>query len=940
MILEIQNLDVYYGRAHALQGVSLALDRGVLAVVGRNGMGKTTLCNAVTGLVRASGSVKLAGEEILGLAPNVITTKGVGYVPQGRRVWPSLSVDEHLRLARRRGPWTVERIYQTFPRLAERKANGGAELSGGEQQMLAISRALLFNPKLLVMDEPTEGLAPIIVQQVEAMLKALAAEGEISVLLIEQNLGVAIDVADTVDVMVNGRIARSMPTAELAADRDLQQRLLGVKMDAEIAGGRAGRGRTPTRAGRSRCSRSSAPPTPWWSSHPRPAEERDHPRLHAVGRHRSDRVVDARAETRPPEPGDGRALEPRVVELPVAQTVGRAAYIAGTFDTKGRELFYLRTCLERLGRAHGDGGPRHLRQAVAGHGPSARGGAAPSRRRARRVHRRPRLRGDRDGRRLRGVRGPAARHRRPDLGGRLGRHRARHPRHAPPAHRRAQGDGVHGGLRRREALRRAVRHLHDVLGHRRRGHQPHLGEGARQRGARAGGHAGLLALPGPAGGAEQARPRPDDVRPDHARASRRCASSSRRSTTASSSTPPAPAGRAWRSSPTPACSPAVLDLTTTEVADEIVGGVLTAGPSRLDVFARTAIPYVGSCGALDMVNFWARPTVPERFKDRNLHVHNPNVTLMRTTPDEAARIGRFIVDKLNRMEGPVRFLIPEGGLSGLDRPGGPFWDPAANTALFDVIASNFRAGTNRKLIESPEPHQRPRVRRRGGRHLQRDQDRMARIDRQDILTRLCGMVRRGEPIIGGGAGTGLSAKCEEAGGIDLIVIYNSGRYRMAGRGSLAGLLAYGNANEIVLDMAREVLPVVRHTPVLAGVNGTDPFLLLDPFLKTLGELGFSGVQNFPTVGLFDGVIRAQLEETGHGLRARGAADRARPRASTCSPRPTCSRRRTRATWPGPAPTSSSATSGSPPAAPSAPAPRCRSRPACPSSTRGRRPPAR
>jgi predicted TIM-barrel enzyme len=141
---------------------------------------------------------------------------------------------------------------------------------------------------------------------------------------------------------------------------------------------------------------------------------------------------------------------------------------------------------------------------------------------------------------------------------------------------------------------------------------------------------------------------------------------------------------------------------------------------------------------------------------------------------------------------------------------------------------------------------------------------MARIAREDILTRLRGMVRRGEPIIGGGAGTGLSAKCEEAGGIDLIVIYNSGRYRMAGRGSLAGLLACGNANEIVVEMAREVLPVVTRTPVLAGVNGTDPFLLVDPYLKTLGDLGFSGIQNFPTVGLFDGVIRAQLEETGMG----------------------------------------------------------------------------
>jgi predicted TIM-barrel enzyme len=141
---------------------------------------------------------------------------------------------------------------------------------------------------------------------------------------------------------------------------------------------------------------------------------------------------------------------------------------------------------------------------------------------------------------------------------------------------------------------------------------------------------------------------------------------------------------------------------------------------------------------------------------------------------------------------------------------------------------------------------------------------MPRVSRQDCLEKFRAMVRRGEPIIGGGAGTGLSAKCEEAGGIDLIVIYNSGRYRMAGRGSLAGLMAYGNANEVVLDMAREVLPVVRRTPVLAGVNGTDPFMITDAFLRRLIELGFSGVQNFPTVGLFDGTIRAQLEETGMG----------------------------------------------------------------------------
>jgi predicted TIM-barrel enzyme len=141
---------------------------------------------------------------------------------------------------------------------------------------------------------------------------------------------------------------------------------------------------------------------------------------------------------------------------------------------------------------------------------------------------------------------------------------------------------------------------------------------------------------------------------------------------------------------------------------------------------------------------------------------------------------------------------------------------------------------------------------------------MPRIARSEILEKFRGVIARAEPIIGGGAGTGLSAKCEEAGGIDLIVIYNSGRYRMAGRGSLAGLMAYGNANEIVLDMAREVLPVVKHTPVLAGVNGTDPFMITDHFLRELISLGFSGVQNFPTVGLFDGVIRSQLEETGMG----------------------------------------------------------------------------
>jgi uncharacterized protein (UPF0261 family) len=142
----------------------------------------------------------------------------------------------------------------------------------------------------------------------------------------------------------------------------------------------------------------------------------------------------------------------------------------------------------------------------------------------------------------------------------------------------------------------------------------------------------------------------------------------------------------------------VIDLTTTEIADELVGGVLTAGPERLDAMVAARIPYVGSCGALDMVNFWAMDTVPTAFRGRRLHKHNDNVTLMRTTPEECAAIGRFIVEKLNRMEGPVRFLIPEGGVSLIDRPGQPFWDPAADKALFDAISGGFRATANRRLI--------------------------------------------------------------------------------------------------------------------------------------------------------------------------------------------------------------------------------------------------
>src|SRR6202049_2144011 len=231
-ILEVRGLDLYYGRSHALQGVDLTLDSGVLSVVGRNGMGKTTLCKTIMGLVRASsGSIRMHGQDLLSLTPAQIARLGVGYVPQGRRLWRSLTVDEHLRMTAgmRRGAWTVERIYDTFPRLAERKNNGGAQLSGGEQQMLAISRALVTNPRLLIMDEPTEGLAPVIVAQVEEMLVRLGEEGDISVLVIEQNIGGATAISKNVAIMVNGRVNRLIESSGLAPDRALQPRMRGVR---------------------------------------------------------------------------------------------------------------------------------------------------------------------------------------------------------------------------------------------------------------------------------------------------------------------------------------------------------------------------------------------------------------------------------------------------------------------------------------------------------------------------------------------------------------------------------------------------------------------------------------------------------------------------------------------------------------------------------------
>ncbi|HEY9452126.1 MAG TPA: ATP-binding cassette domain-containing protein, partial [Bradyrhizobium sp.] len=343
--LEVRGLDVYYGHSHALQGVDLSLDAGVFSVVGRNGMGKTTLCKAIMGLVPVSGgSIRVRGEDVTRRPPAHIARLGVGYVPQGRRLWRSLSVDEHLRLAGglRSGAWTVERIYDTFPRLAERKDHGGGQLSGGEQQMLAISRALLTNPHLLIMDEPTEGLAPVIVAQVEEMLLRLGEDGDMSVLVIEQNIGVATAVSRNVAIMVNGRINRIIDSVRLSADRELQQRLLGVGLHAELepdidapaAGGREAKpAPQPARAGGPIRIYISNPTLPTRWSQPVPIA-----RIEAAARTLSTQVARLdEAARRKREPVTALASGPPVV------------LVVGTLDTKGTELRFIRDIIAEGG---------------------------------------------------------------------------------------------------------------------------------------------------------------------------------------------------------------------------------------------------------------------------------------------------------------------------------------------------------------------------------------------------------------------------------------------------------------------------------------------------------------------------------------------------------------------------------------------------------------
>jgi branched-chain amino acid transport system ATP-binding protein len=235
-LLEIQGLNAFYGNAQALEDVTFSMVRESIAIVGRNGMGKTTLCNAIMGISppRTAGSIRFDGGELVGVQSHKIARRGLGYVPQGRRLFPSLTVDEHLRIASRGASsnggseWTRERVYDLFPRLAERKRNGGAQLSGGEQQMLAIGRALVTNPRVLIMDEPSEGLAPTVIESLIETLRVLEEEG-LAILLIEQNLGVATALAERQLVMIGGSIAAETTASQLSGDPDLQRRYLGVE---------------------------------------------------------------------------------------------------------------------------------------------------------------------------------------------------------------------------------------------------------------------------------------------------------------------------------------------------------------------------------------------------------------------------------------------------------------------------------------------------------------------------------------------------------------------------------------------------------------------------------------------------------------------------------------------------------------------------------------
>ena len=674
-LLVVEDLHVYYGQAHALQGISLSLSQGVLGVVGRNGMGKTTLCNAITGLVPAKGSIRLAGEEILGMPPHAITRRGIAYVPQGRRMWPSLTVDETLRLValHRR---EIDRVYSMFPRLAERRSNGGSQLSGGEQQMLAIGRALLLKPRVLVMDEPTEGLAPVIVEQVEASLRQLATDDGIAILLIEQNLGVATTTADRIAVMVNGRLQADMPAADLASDKALQERLLGLRASAEVLEV----AEAPTQ---------SDQPGQWIRVQ-RAHSNEDAPFSQQLSKSTYQLAIDAPSDIAAQASG-------KIFDFPVSASSSQAVYVAGTFDTKGKELFFLRQCLEKLG----------LRAVTVDLSTSGRPSPAS-------VHPREVARYHPQGEKavFSSDRGSAVtamaqafeqfiKHRR-DVGGLISAGGSGGTTLATAAMRvlpigipkvmvstMASGDTrayvgpsdicMMYSVTDVQGINRISEKVLSNAAHAMAGMMTHT-----HRGADAVKPAIGLTMFGVTTPCVQAVTKLLDSDYDclvfHATGT---------------------GGQSMEKLAGSHLLNGVIDVSTTEIADEIAGGVLSAGPTRMDVFAHLDIPYVGSCGALDMANFGSFDSVPEKFKGRVLYRHNPNVTLMRTTADECRQMGEFIGKKLNAIKGPVRFLIPEKGFSAIDQAGHPFFDRQADQAFISALQASFKATAKHKLVRLP-----------------------------------------------------------------------------------------------------------------------------------------------------------------------------------------------------------------------------------------------
>ncbi len=232
--LQAHGLHTYYGKSHILHDVGLELaDAQVVTLLGRNGAGKTTTMRSLIGLTPpSSGTVRVLGQECTGWPPYRIAALGVGYVPEGRRVFGNLTVEENLKVPLQRpGPWTFEKVYELFPRLAQRQTNRGRQLSGGEQQMLAIGRALLLNPRILLLDEPSQGLAPLVVQEVFQVIASLRTQG-ISILLVEQNVRAAVQVADVAYVLDDGRIVYHGPAADLAADEERLRTLAGASAES------------------------------------------------------------------------------------------------------------------------------------------------------------------------------------------------------------------------------------------------------------------------------------------------------------------------------------------------------------------------------------------------------------------------------------------------------------------------------------------------------------------------------------------------------------------------------------------------------------------------------------------------------------------------------------------------------------------------------------